>query len=252
MSTDRDWEKWGKTNPYYGVISHEEYLGETLTDDVYEQFFRSGRQNVEKMLGRIEELRGGKSKKFKLALDYGCGVGRLSYALADHAKQVVGMDVAPSMLRLADTNPKRPKNTEFRLADRELSELPSSYDLLVSYIVFQHIPPRVGMPTLRKLLDRLEPGGCFALQLTYAHDASILAKLKLGLREWIPPLRYIANIARGRKYDTPNMRMHSYDLNRVHQMLQDSGVKRYSAEMTDHGGYLGVFLYGVKKKSPSA
>lgn len=37
----------------------------------------------------------------KHALDFGCGVGRLTQALAAHFDEVTGVDISPSMIKLA-------------------------------------------------------------------------------------------------------------------------------------------------------
>lgn len=40
--TDRDWERIGKSNPYYGVVTEEKYRSANLTESLKEDFFRSG------------------------------------------------------------------------------------------------------------------------------------------------------------------------------------------------------------------
>ena len=43
----------------------------------------------------------------RAALDYGCGVGRLTLPLAERCEHVYGVDVSPSMLREAARNAAR-------------------------------------------------------------------------------------------------------------------------------------------------
>ena len=39
MKTDKDWEKWGASDPYFGVISNDKYRRNNLTNDSREDFF---------------------------------------------------------------------------------------------------------------------------------------------------------------------------------------------------------------------
>lgn len=33
MTSDADWKKWGATDPYFGVITHEKFRGKNLNDE---------------------------------------------------------------------------------------------------------------------------------------------------------------------------------------------------------------------------
>ena len=44
---------------------------------------------------------GGSPAARRSALDFGCGIGRLSQALAEHFDQVYGVDISPKMIELA-------------------------------------------------------------------------------------------------------------------------------------------------------
>lgn len=245
MSTDKDWEAWGKENPYYGVISQDKFLGKVLTKTARQEFYRSGEGDIDYIFSHIHKIRPSKAK-FRLAVDYGCGVGRLTLPLSKYARRVIGYDISPSMIESARTANAANKTVDFKVIEKSFSNLPDSFDFLNSYIVFQHIPPQIGMKILKQLFGRLEAGGYFSLQLTFGYDRSLLGKTLLYLRERFLPIRYIANLARGRKYNTPNMRMHSYDLNEFNELLFKSNIKEYSTVLTNHGGYWGVFIFGKK------
>ncbi|NIN67301.1 MAG: methyltransferase domain-containing protein, partial [Anaerolineae bacterium] len=66
-----------------------------------EQFFETGRTDVHNMLLRLQSL--GNRLNYGVALDFGCGVGRLTQALADEGfREVQGVDIAPSMIEAAE------------------------------------------------------------------------------------------------------------------------------------------------------
>ena len=87
-------------------------------------------------------------------LDFGCGAGRLTFAMAKYAKEVVGVDVAEGMLRVAANGSSRKiRNVELR------TTLPAEQvDWINSLIVFQHIPPPRGYEILADLVVLLAPG----------------------------------------------------------------------------------------------
>src|SRR5262249_32258537 len=53
MGTDRDWERWGRQDPYFGVLSSEKFRLGNLSDQSIDDFFKSGRRSVERVLSTI-------------------------------------------------------------------------------------------------------------------------------------------------------------------------------------------------------
>lgn len=247
MSTDKDWERWGSENPYYGVYSSDQFLGKELDSESEERFYLSGEKNIEQLSKKIEKLYGRK-KTFKTAVDFGSGVGRLSFALTKIADKVVGLDISPSMISTAKTQAKKRKvkNVKFVLTNDSLKGLPKSYGLVYSFITLQHISPKRGLKIIDSLSKNLDKGGCLALQVTYELKRSKIRKIMLSIRENVAPVRWLANIVKGRPASTPNMRMHSYPLSEVFNTLRNNGISNLNLEFTDHGGFLGVFIVGKK------
>jgi 2-polyprenyl-3-methyl-5-hydroxy-6-metoxy-1,4-benzoquinol methylase len=171
---DRDWECWGKKDPYFGVLIDPKFLDENLNDHSLQDFFASGERHVEHVYTAI---RSGMRPDFQpvRVLDYGCGVGRLVVPFASRSQEVVGVDVSPSMLEAARENCKRlGANSVSLLHANDLDSLaPASFDLVHSYIVFQHIPVARGELILRKLTSLISEGGVGAIHLTYADSRSL-------------------------------------------------------------------------------
>ena len=101
--TDKMWEKIGNQDPYFGVITDEKYRTMSLTEEKKKEFFQSGCDHIKFVL---EKVRKHLDQYFKIsnALDFGCGVGRLTIPMAEIADHVVGIDVSGSMLREAVRN----------------------------------------------------------------------------------------------------------------------------------------------------
>jgi 2-polyprenyl-3-methyl-5-hydroxy-6-metoxy-1,4-benzoquinol methylase len=92
------------------------------------------------------------------ALDFGCGVGRMTNALARHYGSVVGVDISDEMIRLARRN-ARSNNVQFtQVKGTLIPEGDRSFDLVHSTIVIQHIAPPFN---LEAVSDLFRPdGGC--------------------------------------------------------------------------------------------
>lgn len=73
--TDRDWEQYGRQDPYFGVLTHEQFHRKDMTVRAREEFFATGVQHVAHV---FDGIRTHLSPDFapKAALDFGCGVGK--------------------------------------------------------------------------------------------------------------------------------------------------------------------------------
>ncbi len=246
-TTDSEWEELGATDPYYSVITQERFRKDRLTDEARAEFFRSGQKYIDEVLDTIQRLIE-PSFQPKRALDFGCGVGRLVIPLAGVAERVTGVDVSDSMLEEARRNceARRIGNIDFVRSDDVLSRLTESYDFIHSIIVFQHIPVARGEILFGNLLDRLADGGVCVAHFTYGKT---YAPKILGpwIKRHVPLTRAVINLLKGRNLNAPEMQMNDYDLNRLVRVMQDRGVRAFHAQLTDHGGDLGVLLYFRKE-----
>jgi ubiquinone/menaquinone biosynthesis C-methylase UbiE len=222
----RQWERYGALDPYYGVLSEPDFHRSRLDEATRERFFESGRRHVAESLAAIESLVGTDFERCT-ALDFGCGVGRLTLPLAERCERAYGVDVSPSMLREAARNASRMglHNVEWVPAER-LGELSGAYDLVHSFLVFQHIPVGEGERIFTTLVRGLRPGGVGSIQVALrpSHPAA-------GAFHWTMktvPLAYnLVNVARGRAWSYPHMQMNHYSLNRLGRLLAQAGITEW-------------------------
>lgn len=245
--TDSDWETMAAHHPYYSVITNPKFDGLSLSREAQQEFFGSGEQHIE---GVLAIIRGNFDPAFRprLAVDFGCGVGRVLLPLAARSVKAIGVDVSDTMLSVAGKHAaeKGLHNIELIHSDENLSELPAGYDLLHSVIVFQHIPPPRGYLLIEKLLQKLQSRGVFYLHLTFAKDRRFLENA----------LRHVAIYSAGQASisileeapaEAPGlMSMYDYDLNKVFLILMKAGVENLITHFTDHGGCYGVIMCGRK------
>jgi len=105
-------------------------------------------------LEEVLDLRGD-----EVVLDFGCGGGRLSYWIAPRVKQVVGLEVTPEMIELAEKN-RTAKNVEFMLYDGvHFPVFPYSFDIILSVGVLQILRGELLASTLSSLAGCLRKDG---------------------------------------------------------------------------------------------
>ena len=102
-NTDAVWEWFGKNQPYSAVLVEAKYKNEQLNDEARKDFFSTGKAYVDFVLRTISEHFDTNFTR-KRALDFGCGVGRLTIPLSAACQRVVGVDASPSMLEEAKKN----------------------------------------------------------------------------------------------------------------------------------------------------
>jgi len=239
-STDVAWEEWGRRDPYFGVITNPKFRRDGLNEDVKREFFDDGETLVRYLFATIHRHIDPQFAP-KRILDFGCGVGRLVVPFARVAEEVVGLDVSRSMLEEARRNCEDRQLSNVRLlpSDDHLSALSGTFDLIHSFIVFQHIPVQRGRAIFGRLLRHLRPGGVGAIHLTYSKTRFVSTH---GVAPPESPSPATTRPSIPIDAD-PEMQMNPYNMNEILFLLQCLGVQRTHIEFSDHGGELGVFLF---------
>lgn len=234
--TDADWREIGAQFPYWGVLTAPEYRQAELSPEMLETFYATGRDHMADValrLGRLSDV----PLKVGSALDFGCGVGRLTEAMSAYADQVTGVDISPGMLAQARANSGGIAVYDDVLPDR-------SVDWINSFIVFQHIPPERGMVLLHSLLTLLAPGGYVSLHFTTGREAH-LGPPPATLRPSRTPVgRAYRKLRPPRELPLGHMLMHDYDLGPVIDALHGAGIGEMHLVPTNHGGHLGEMIFG--------
>ncbi|MEO6394113.1 MAG: methyltransferase domain-containing protein, partial [Pyrinomonadaceae bacterium] len=130
-NSDQNWETYGKDNPYFGVLSDEKFMRAQLDEQAIDEFFATGETHIAEVMATIDHHLAADFSP-KRCLDFGCGVGRLVFPLAQRFGFVTGVDISPSMLAEARKNADGLglTNVELLPSDDTLSQVTGPFDLI--------------------------------------------------------------------------------------------------------------------------
>lgn len=168
----KHWNAWGETDPFWSILVGPDKRGNRW--DI-EEFFATGESEIDGLMQYIKSL--GLNLPQGKALDFGCGVGRLTQALAHYFDEVHGVDIAPSMIELANKYNSYGYKCKYHLNVTDDLELftDNSFDFIYSNITLQHMEPRYSKKYIREFLRILAPGGLLIFQLPSEHGTRVRA-----------------------------------------------------------------------------
>ncbi len=154
------WNERAAEDPFHYVDNRE-----TLGAPNEESFWAAGVQVINQLFDDLGvSLRGDEA-----VIEIGCGIGRLTRAIAPLAASVHALDVSEVMLtRARDYNPQL-ENVQWIHGDgSSLAPLPDeSFDACISFVVFQHLPdPKLTYGYVREVGRVLRVGGWAAIQVS--------------------------------------------------------------------------------------
>jgi trans-aconitate methyltransferase len=133
----RDWDELARVDPLWAILTTPEQRHGKWEP---EEFFKLGASEIKHVMEQADRL--GLPGRRRAALDFGCGVGRLTRALAEHFERCVGVDISENMISQAQNWNRNCQQCRFVLntrADLRAFE-DESFDLVYSNIVLQHLP----------------------------------------------------------------------------------------------------------------
>lgn len=163
------WNALGEDDPLWAILSQPDKRGGQWN---VQEFFAAGAAEIAGLEQVCAHL--GLPRERRRALDFGCGIGRLTRALATRYAEVVGVDISSSMLAQARQLHAHLVNVRFvENAQTRLDFLAdASVDIVYSVITLQHIPAALQRGYVQEFLRVLAPGGLAVFQIAsgYARD----------------------------------------------------------------------------------
>lgn len=221
------WDALGRDDPLWAILSDADKKGRRWNT---KEFFATGAREVAALMADVRSL--GNALGSRAALDFGCGVGRLTQPLAEHFAEVVGVDLSPSMIRLAQQYNRRPDRCRYSVnASPDLARFPTgSFDFVLSYLTLQHIPPRYTKRYLREFVRVATRGGMLCFQLPSAPAAVSVA---LRVPVWRAKSAARALLARIGLGNGARMAMYGISCEAVGRVLREAGGRLVDVSRVD-------------------
>lgn len=226
----RDWDELAAMDPLWAILSDpaRQFNGWSL-----QEFFGTGSAEIAGIMRTCSEL--GYPKEHGCALDFGCGIGRLTRALHRHFDRCIGVDISPSMVTWAK---KLIPECDFSVLDQQdLTIFPDqSFDLIYSNIVLQHqLSTAVVTAYIAEFLRTLKPGGLLVFQLP--HSIPIRYRLQPRRRAYAALRAFgISPNFLYRKLHLNPIRMISIREERVSRFVSELGGQMLRAMHDENGG----------------
>jgi 2-polyprenyl-3-methyl-5-hydroxy-6-metoxy-1,4-benzoquinol methylase len=246
--SDEAWREYGRDDPYFGVLTDDKFRKENLTSETLKEFFDSGDSHVSTILSLLRN-HVAPSLQMHDALDFGCGVGRLSLPLASRFGKVVGIDISEAYRIEALANCKRRGivNVEFFESLAPLLQSDTRFDLVHSSIVFNHISQVRGLKIIGHMFDLLRPQGAMAIQIMLRRQTTKLRRAGSWLRRNFLPLNWLVNMVRGRRAFEPLMQGNEYSLAKMLPLLKAKGAGDFYIRLdTTSEGHVFAFVFCAK------
>jgi SAM-dependent methyltransferase len=245
MGERERWNGLANAHPYWAVVNDPRFRADRIQTADVAAFFDSGEREIADTFARVRRIAGSDFRP-RSAVDFGCGLGRLTLPIARSSDRVLAIDVSETMLAAirANCESRGIANVDTAQTDEFLAvdDRGYAFDFVHSFIVFQHIPPAVGLAITDRLLARLSTGGVAALQYTYARRASSLRRLVHRLRRGSRVVNAVGNAVKRRPLLEPMIPMYEYDVGRLYEVFRQNDCHTIHTELTDHGGHVGAWF----------
>jgi ubiquinone/menaquinone biosynthesis C-methylase UbiE len=206
-----NWNAFAENDPMWAILSYQEKMGNKWQ---LGEFLETGMVEINSVLMYINSVKGDTPRR--RALDFGCGIGRLSQAMALYFDEVYGIDISPKMIELANKYNIRESKCKYFMNDTDDLSLFSgnSFDFIYSNIVLQHMKPDYSKKYIKEFLRVLAPRGLLIFQLP---SERITLKGKLYRS-------FLLDIYHSRLKKIPVMEMHCIQKNKMIKFLQNNGA----------------------------
>lgn len=231
--TRKVWERFGRDEAHYSVLTNPIFRPEKLNEDVIKFFYETGAIEAD-LIVRICDACDVTPKQDCRVIELGCGLGRITEHLSSRFGHVVGVDISKHhlvgaterMLELGRSN------TSFSLLP-DFLEGDDKADLFVTFLVLQHNPPPIIAFLISEFLARLNPGGIAIFQVPTA-----IYDYRFRVED------YLQEIATG----DGHMEMHALPQWAVLEIAREAGCHALAVLPDGHAAAIGISNTFVLRK----
>jgi ubiquinone/menaquinone biosynthesis C-methylase UbiE len=157
-----NWTIFGKKDPLWSILTdHSKRNNKWDLQD----FFLSGDTEINNIFMVVQKINF--PVTFGKALDFGCGVGRITQSLAKKFEICVGVDISPTMIENAKKMNKYGERCQYILNEFDNLSIfeDDSFDFIYSNIVLQHMEPQYSKKYIREFVRILKKDGLLIFQI---------------------------------------------------------------------------------------
>lgn len=240
-----NWDRLARKDPFWAVLT---WPGKDRGRWRADEFFATGVSEIDDLMRYLDSLDHRLPRQ--RALDFGCGVGRLTQPLARYFEEVWGIDIAPSMIALAREHNACGERCKYIVNDSDdLSQFDeNTFDLIYSKLTLQHMPPTLSKKFIVEFLRVLRPEGLALFQMAGEQTA----RRRPGVRRFRRAIRWLipeALITAYRKLRYGHLiDMYGMPREEVERTVEEGAGKVVDVvEDTSAGGGWTSFRYCVQK-----
>jgi SAM-dependent methyltransferase len=177
-----NWESLAERDALFAILTDHRRAGGKW--DLAE-FMATGEAEINTIMGHLASIRCTPNSA-GAALDFGCGVGRVTQAMARRFASCVGVDISRQMVDQARSLNQYPHCRYIVSSEERLPFTDARFSFIYSNIVLQHVPRPFSTAYLREFARVLAPGGIlvFGVQDSFAAPdvSSLLIRIRHVLR----------------------------------------------------------------------
>jgi SAM-dependent methyltransferase len=177
---ERTWETLAQEDPMWAICTDPTKTGRRWQ---YSEFMATGEREISRVTEHSSQL-GIEIDFTGTALDFGCGIGRLTHALSKRFRESIGIDISKTMIEKAQSLAPVPERCRF-LVNRSSSLdmfADGKFSFIYSNIVLQHMMPRYATRYIQEFVRVLRPGGVMVFQTADSMRGTLLLRLKAATR----------------------------------------------------------------------
>lgn len=143
-NTNNEWETLARLDPLWAILTDKNKRFGKWNED---EFFDTGKEEIDKTLSHLKKTGLFFTNHKQIALDFGCGTGRLTRALSKHFPKVYGIDISKTMIKMAKKLNADYENCFFiKFTPKPPLIFPdNTIDFIYSNLVLQHLPNKAAV-----------------------------------------------------------------------------------------------------------
>jgi SAM-dependent methyltransferase len=229
-----NWESLAEADPLWAICNDPAKMGGVWQPS---QFFATGEEEIQTVLAYVESL-GLRPDYTGVALDFGCGVGRLTRALAARFATCYGIDISEHMIAVASEWNEAGDRCVFLVNDSDnLQRFPNeTFSFIYSSIVLQHMEPVYMARYLTEFLRVLRTDGVLVFQVpdtVKRRDRIAELRVRLALRTRLRRLLGRSRLIEARAEPLGRIEMHCLKERSVRRVVRSAGGAVVDVQLTN-------------------